>query len=277
VRRALARIAAILAVAWLGWGGALWAAQDTLIFPAPSTPSPTLTQTATRLGITELRLESPDGVGLLAWHSTPDEPPGEARAVLLLHGNGADLRATAHQHRIYRQAGFEVLSLAYRGYPGSEGQPSQEGLVRDAHTGWRWLRQRGIEPGRIAVHGTSLGGGVGAALAAEVQPGALILQSTFTSMVDMARSRAPVHPVRALLRHPFDTLAVAPRLTMPALVLHSRDDGLIPVEHGETLAATLPDAQWVQVDGYGHNGAPLAQDLEVRARVLAFLDAAVPR
>ena len=109
-----------------------------------------------------------------------------------------------------------------------------------------------MPPERVLIHGKSLGGGVAIGLAAEVHPGALVLESTFTSVRAIARRTLPIYPVGLLLRHPFDSDRIAPRITVPTLVLHSRGDAMIPFEAGRQVAAHIPGARFVPLQGNNH-------------------------
>ena len=98
-----------------------------------------------------------------------------------------------------------------------------------------------------------------------------MLESSFTSMVEMAKRQAPLYPIEALLRHPFDTRSRAPELDLPALVLHGTDDRIVPVRHGQRLASLLPRARYVEVPGGIHNELLVLRDAPAKRAWLELL------
>jgi fermentation-respiration switch protein FrsA (DUF1100 family) len=197
--------------------------------------------------------------------------------VIYFPGNAETVADNVALQRLLLDAGFDVLALAGRGYPGAEGDPSEEGFALDAAAAWAWATgPAGYRPDRVVLHGRSLGGGVAARLAEARRPGALVLEATFASLVDLARARYPIFPVRPLLRHPFATDERA--LDLPTFVVHSRADQTIPVRYSALrLAPLLPDGEAHEVDGWTHADCLPVVDPTVRAAYLAFLERAVPR
>ena len=191
--------------------------------------------TPERVGLAQeqVTLRTPDGLHLAAWYV----PAAEARGtVLFCHGNAGNMSHRVGTIEILNRLRMNVLLFDYRGYGASEGSPSEAGTYRDAETAWRHLvEQRGVAPGDLVIHGRSLGGAVAAQVAEKHPPRALILESTFTSVPDVARGMFPWLPVRLLARLRYDTLERIARIRCPKLIIHSRDDDLIPFEHGQRL------------------------------------------
>ncbi|MFW5966774.1 MAG: alpha/beta hydrolase [Persicimonas sp.] len=187
-----------------------------------------------------------------AWFSpgegvAPEEP---GPAVVLAHGNGEVIDDYRGRIQRYVERGISVLLPEFRGYGRSAGDPSQETVTGDFERLHERLAAREeVDAERIAYHGYSLGGAVLAALAARKKPRALILESTFTSVADMA----PWLPgAAALVSDPFETLEVVERLDVPILVVHGRRDSVVPFEHGERLAEANDEAEFVDHDGDHH-------------------------
>lgn len=181
-----------------------------------------------------------------------DAPP----AVLLLHGNAGDISNRTPLARGLLEEGCSVLLLEYRGYGGSEGVPSEEGLHLDAVAGLDFLSDRGLTPGRIIVLGRSMGGAVAARLAAARPVGGVILESAFTSLHGMARALYPFLPGFLLhrLRGRFDTLKAVEELSVPILVVHGTRDEIVPFDMGrQLLEAAGSGAGWYPVEDAGHN------------------------
>lgn len=150
-------------------------------------------------------------------------------------------------------AGADVFALDYRGFGRSEGRPDEAGVYQDAAAAWAWLTgQRGFAADRILIYGFSLGGGVATWLTTEHQPAGLVLQSTFTSIPDMAAKIFP--PARWLVRTIMDSLSRIGRIKCPIFVIHGSGDELVPFELGQRLhAAALPGTRFQEVPGSGHN------------------------
>lgn len=262
---------------YVGIGVALWAIQDRLLFPIPGgIGRDSLDANAAELGATTLDLVSSDGVDLYAWNLRSNG----TRLVLYLHGNGEVLTSYTPLYRMLLRNGWDVLALAYRGYPGSGGSPSEVGLGLDAEAAWRWaVGPGGYAPDRIIVHGRSLGGGVAAILVdGDANPAGLVMESTFTSVRELAKGVAPIYPVDWLLRNPFDTRARAPRLGVPVLVMHSRDDVVIPIDKGgRALRGLFAEAEYEETAGYSHQDCLPVADPNLRRVYLGFLERLVPR
>lgn len=217
-----------------------------------------------------LTLTTPDGERLDAWFVPKPMARG---AVLVLHGNAGNISHRMDTIAMFHRMGYSVLIFDYRGYGRSTGHPSEEGLYQDARTAWTYLtRERGLAPGRIILFGESLGGAVAARLAAEEQPGALVLSSVFTSAREFAADIYPWLPTRWLVRLNYDTRAALARVRCPVLVAHSPDDEIIPFSHGKMLfeAAAEPKA-FLQLAGGHNDGFIFMREAWVHA-LAGFLD-----
>ncbi len=220
-----------------------------------------------------LTLETEDGESLGAWWI---EPQGAAPrgALLVSHGNAGNLEQRASLARTFCEMNFAVLLYDYRGYGASSGRPHEPGLRLDARAAYRWLRERGFEPERIVLYGESLGGGVATQLASEVPAAALILESSFTSVADVASALYPWLPTRLLLRDRYENLRKIETLELPLLVVHSPDDELIPCAHARRLAAAAAHSELLETRG-GHNDGGFRTLPEACAGVRAFLERCV--
>lgn len=156
------------------------------------------------------------------------------------------------------QAGA-FLFMNYRGYGGSEGKPSQKTLCRDALYILDTIAARkNIPLDRIVLMGRSLGSGVAVYVAAHREVQGIILITPFDSLLNVASHHYPVFPVRLLLKHPFDSAALAPQITIPALVIMGDQDNIIPNKFSSQLARLWggPVAT-VALEGVGHNDIQL--------------------
>ncbi len=270
-----------VAALYLVYGLLLWRIQEAVLFPAPDAPAAVLAEAAAGAGAQELWLPvRPDSgyIGkIYTWYLPPDpgSPSGDAPAGLVIynHGNAEDLRNRTSLYRHLNRRGWGVLAISCPGYPGTPGAPSEAGMRAAVLAAWDHATgPLGVPAGRVVLHGYSMGGGaMGTALGA-VQPGGLVLESTFASITDMGRRFAPLHPVRLLLRHPLRTIDRIGQLRAPALILHGSLDRLIPVDHGRRLAAALPGAVFVEVPDGGHIPPPIQPGSPYMAMYDDFLD-----
>lgn len=225
----------------------------------------------------EVSLETTDGVRLAAWH-VPAEP---ARGTLLfLHGNAGNISHRLESIAQFRELGLSVLIVDYRGYGRSEGRPSEAGTARDARAAWSYLvEQRGIPPERIVIFGRSLGAAVAAELARGRSPAAVVLESPFTSVPDMAQAVYPFLPARWLARIRYPTVEYVREIQAPVLVIHSEEDEIIPFAHGRAVHAAARDPKRLLRIRGGHNTGFLESDESYRAGIDDFLTgmAGLPR
>ncbi|MHC5009776.1 MAG: alpha/beta hydrolase [Planctomycetota bacterium] len=218
----------------------------------------------------DVRLEASDGVDLHAWYW----PNGDAATILFLHGN-----AGHRGHRLswitrFHAMGWGVFILDYRGYGGSSGSPSEEGLYLDAEAAAAFLEERGAGP--VVYFGSSVGSGVAVELAVRRPPAALILQGGSTSHVDVARRVYPFLPVGLLLRDRYDALSRIERVTCPLLAIHGTDDEIVPASLGRALFDAAPDPKtWFEVEEAGHNDVPDVGGPAYYAAIQSFLESTI--
>lgn len=231
-----------------------------------------------------VELETEDGETITGWYLPgvgADPGAGPARVALYCHGNGGNIGGRLAVLAGLRELGLAVLIFDYRGYGHSSGRPTVAGTRLDVRAAWRHLVEvRGHDPEEIVIWGRSLGGAVAIDLAAELSeaqtpPAALVVESSFTSTVEIGKAVYPWLPVQwfaAKIDYPSRSLLA--KVTAPVLLAHSPDDDLIPASHGaalreiaETGAAARVD--FVELDG-GHNDGHLTQPRHLDA-VAAFL------
>ncbi|PTN36985.1 alpha/beta hydrolase [Desulfonatronum sp. SC1] len=251
-------IAVILVLLYLGLAGWVYVRQDAMVFHPVAEIS--LTPADVGWEYDDLTLSTSDGVNINAWFVPVEDARG---VVLFCHGNAGNIGHRLDSIRIFRDLGLSVLIFDYRGFGRSEGRPSEFGTYLDAQTAWAFLvEEKGVEPGRIIIFGRSLGGAVAAHLAAHVgrekAPGALILESTFTSLPDMAARLYPFLPVRWLAKYSYNTLGRISDVHAPVLVVHSPGDEIIPYANGQALYAAAPEPKmFLEISG-GHNSGFLS-------------------
>jgi len=197
-------------------------------------PGRALTLSPTDIGLDyeDVSIEAADGVTLHGWFIA-----GQSSQVLLFfHGNAGNISHRLDSIRQFRELGLSVFIIDYRGYGRSEGRTTERGIYSDADAAWRYLiEDRGIVASDIIIFGRSLGASVASRLAGQHQPLALIVESSFTSVPDIAQELYPWLPARWLTRLNHATRDYVQDVRCPVLVIHSRDDEIIPFEHGEAI------------------------------------------
>jgi fermentation-respiration switch protein FrsA (DUF1100 family) len=245
----------------------VWFLQERLLFyPPPAAPLP-----APPAGwkLEEVRLAREGGVEVRGVLLLP--PAARPPLVIYFGGNAEEVTANApNAARVYGERA--VLMVNYRGYGASSGRPGETAIVADALALYDWAARRtDLDATRIAVHGRSLGSGVAVQLAAARPVRGVVLTTPFDSAREVAARMYPWLPVRFLMRHPFDSLARAPLLKVPALILIGEDDTLITPPHSRRLAAAWGGpVDVIAFPGFGHNDIHMNPRYD--AAIRAFLE-----
>jgi fermentation-respiration switch protein FrsA (DUF1100 family) len=205
------------------------------------------------LAFSDLTIPTEDGERLHAWWIPTRAAPARGH-VLFFHGNAGNISHRLEHARALSAAGLDVLLVDYRGYGRSSGRPSEEGLHGDARAARAALVAGGqVDPARLVYMGESLGGAVALRLALDAPPLACVLQSTFTSLRDVARQHYPA-ALSALAGAAYPNRERIARLQAPVLILHGDVDEIVPVAHAEALFEAAREPRRLRVvPGAGHN------------------------
>ena len=245
--------------------------QNRMVFLA-NIPGRALTATPQDAGFAyqDVSITTSKGIRLHGWFV----PAKQAKAtVLFLHGNAGNISHRLDSIAIFRELGLDTFIIDYRGYGQSEGSPSEQGTYLDARAAWEYLvNTRGIAPDKIVIFGRSLGGAVASWLATRTTPGAVILESCFTSAPDMAYRLYPFLPVRLITRLKYPVEENVKHLSSPLLVIHSRQDEIIPFDMGQSIFAAAPEPKGMLVLTGDHNGGFLINRHQYLAVLGKFLD-----
>ena len=179
--------------------------------------------------VREMELTTPDGQRLVAWYAPPAR--GEP-TVFYLHGNAGALVHRADRVRLYRGQRYGVFMLAYRGFSGSTGKPTETNIVADALMAYDALAGFTPQDSKIIVYGELLGTGVAVQVAAKRRPDGVVLESPFSSAVDVGAYLYPYLPVHWLLKDRFESINYIKDVKAPLLVLHGERDRIVPPKLG---------------------------------------------
>ena len=235
------------------WYGAvlslLYVRQRHFLFPIPQTTR-TAPETVGFAQAEEHQLTTADGERIIVWHvpAKPSRP-----AIIYFHGNGDVLAAQVGRFQKLTADGNGLIAVSYRGYAGSSGAPSEQGLLQDAAAAYSFAKAR-YDARQIVLWGFSLGTGVATALAAENAVQKLVLEAPYSSMADVAAYHFSYVPVRWLLKDQFRSDLRIPRAAAPLLIMHGDRDRTIPVRLGQRLFDLAREPkQFVQFPEGGHN------------------------
>lgn len=196
------------------------------------------------------RVEVPNGTFFL-WRSA-SQPGGPV--VVHFHSNGDQVGFLSWMGQEWAREGASFAAVEYPGYPGAGGEPSEESILAAAEAALVHLTGvMKIDRARIVLVGQSLGTGVAVTMAARGWGTRLVLISAYTSWAAVAAHAFPGLPAQLLMRDRFDSLAEAPRVRIPTLVVHGTRDTVVPFEQGETVSAQIKDSQFLAVKGGHHH------------------------
>jgi uncharacterized protein len=269
--RRLVGLALVLLALYVGMIGTLYFFQRVLLYPGSGRRATVAEAGLT--GFNDVVVTTADGERLVAWW----HPPRPGRSIIVyFHGNGGSLWNRRARARAITASGRGLLMVSYRGYSGSTGSPTEDGLRLDAQTAYAWIARR-YEPSRLVLYGESLGTGVAVRLAAERPIGGLVLDAPFTSAADVASLTYWFVPVTWLMRDQFRSIDVIGQVKAPILILHGDRDGIVPIALGERLHAAAPEPKrFLRLRDVSHVRVLESGGLEAMDAFLAGIEAALP-
>ncbi|MGB2961732.1 MAG: alpha/beta hydrolase [Candidatus Omnitrophota bacterium] len=226
-----------------------WFEKGNIYFPYRGIES---TPASIGLSYEDVFIETKDNVKLNGWF-IPAE--GRSRATLLyLHGNAGNISHRLEIIRIFHDMGLNMFIIDYRGYGKSGGTPSEKGTYLDALAAYEYITGRGdVDKENIIIYGKSLGGAIAIDLAAKADAKAVIFESVFTSIADIGQEVYPFLPIRLFNTIKYDNKSKVESIAMPKLVIHSRDDEIVPFHHGKKVfESAAGPKEFYEMRG-GHN------------------------
>jgi fermentation-respiration switch protein FrsA (DUF1100 family) len=244
-------IIVLICLAYLGMGLFLYYMQSRFLYE----PVRQIPYTPAELGLDfeEVYFKTGDRLRLHGWFV----PAPNARfTVLYCHGNGGNMMYFLDTVNFLNKLGLNCFVFDYRGYGDSRGAPSENGTYLDARAAYRWLtKTKGVTPQQIILFGWSLGGSIAAYLATKFKSAALVIENAFTSYPAIGQKFYPYMPVKWFARFNYPTIDYVRKVTCPVLVIHSRNDEIIPFELGLDIydAANEPK-KFVEIFGRHNDG-----------------------
>jgi fermentation-respiration switch protein FrsA (DUF1100 family) len=274
----------VLFIAYWGLGAILYFMQPTFLY----CPVREISYTPEELDLDfeDVVFQTDDGLLLNGWYipapleerrqkSLTGPAENSQLTVLFCHGNGGNMMHRLDSINIFYNLGLSCFIFDYRGYGNSEGKTTEEGTYFDAMVAYRWLtRGKKISPDDIIIFGRSLGGSVAAQLAAKVEARSLVIESAFTSYVDIGRKFYPYMPVRWFASFSYRTIDYVKDVGCPVMVIHSRNDEIVPFEFGlELYEVANEPKEFAEISGSHNDGFLVSSDIYKKAwiRWLKFL------
>jgi fermentation-respiration switch protein FrsA (DUF1100 family) len=181
----------------------------------------------------EIFIQNKEGIQLKAWLHEKDLT--NKKTIIFFHGNAGNLRNRNYKLNELSKFDVNFLIVAYRGFSGNQGKPSEQGLYEDARSTLDWIKMKGVKERNLILYGESLGTAVAIETAQNKDLAGIILESPFTSMIELAQKYYPVLPVKYLLKDKYETIKKLTNINSPLLVLHGRLDSIVPFSMGKKL------------------------------------------
>ena len=185
------------------------------------------------VSITKVKVTTQDNIELLSWYHNKDID--KHKTILFLHGNAGSLENRIHKINHFKDMNVNFLLVAWRGFSGNKGKPTEKGLYEDARSAVTWLKSRGVKENNIIIYGESLGTGVATEIAQNKNFAGIILESPFTSMIDAGKDKYPYLPVRLLLKDKYESDKKIKNINRPILIMHGKVDNIVPFHMGKRI------------------------------------------
>ena len=183
--------------------------------------------------IEKVKIKTKDNIELLSWYHKKNI--NDYKTILFLHGNAGTLEDRIHKINHFKDVNVNFLIIAWRGFSGNNGYPSEKGIYEDARSAVRWLKNKGIVEKNIIIYGESLGTGAAVEIAQNNNFAGVILESPFTSMIDAGKTKYPFFPVRLLLKDKYESDKKIKNIKSPILIMHGEVDRIVPFWMGKKM------------------------------------------
>ncbi len=185
------------------------------------------------VSVEKVKIKTKDNIELLSWYHTKNN--NDYKTILFLHGNAGTLENRIHKINHFRDMNINFLLVAWRGFSGNKGKPTEENLYEDARSAVKWLESKGIKENNIIIYGESLGTGIATEIAQNKNFAGVILESPFTSMIEAAKNKYPYLPVKFLLKDKYESNKKIKNIQSPILIMHGKVDNIVPFYMGKKM------------------------------------------
>ena len=199
--------------------------------------------------IEKVKITTKDKINLIGWFHNKNLE--NSKTILFFHGNAGSLENRTYKLNHLKSLNLNFLIIAWRGFSGNKGKPNEMGLYEDAASAIKWLKTKGIEEKNIILYGESLGTGVVVEIAQNKNYAGVILESPFTSMVNIGKKHYPFFPVSFLLKDKFESYKKMANISVPVLVIHGKVDKIVPYVMGKKMYELANEPKFFYSQEYG--------------------------
>ena len=199
--------------------------------------------------IEKVKITTKDKINLIGWFYNRNLE--EFKTILFFHGNAGSLENRTYKLNHFKNLNLNFLIIAWRGFSGNKGKPNEMGLYEDAKSAIKWLKAKGIKEKNIILYGESLGTGVVVEVAQNKNYAGVILESPFTSMVNMGKKYYPFFPVNLLLKDKFESYKKINNIFVPVLIMHGKVDKIVPYDMGKKMYELANEPKFFYSQEYG--------------------------
>ena len=199
--------------------------------------------------IEKVKITTEDNIDLVAWFYNINIE--KFKTILFFHGNAGSLENRTYKLNHFKNLNVNFLIIAWRGFSGNKGKPNELGLYRDAESAIKWLKLKGVIEENIILYGESLGTGVAVEVAQNKNYAGIILESPFTSMINVGQKYYPFFPVRFLLKDKFESYKKINNVSVPVLIIHGKVDQIVPFDMGKKMYQLANEPKFFYSQEYG--------------------------
>ncbi len=185
------------------------------------------------VSVEKVKIKTQDNIELLSWYHKKNID--KYKTILFLHGNAGSLENRIHKINNFKNMQVNFLIIAWRGFSGNKGKPTEEGLYEDGRSAVKWLKSQGVKENNIIIYGESLGTGIATEIGQNKNFAGIILESPFTSMIEAGKTKYPYLPVRLLLKDKYESNNKIKNINSPVLIMHGKLDNIVPFYMGQKM------------------------------------------
>ena len=199
--------------------------------------------------IEKVKITTEDKIDLIGWFYNKDIE--KFKTIVFFHGNAGSLDNRTYKLNHFKDLNVNFLIIAWRGFSGNKGKPNELGLYEDAKSAVKWLNIKGVQDKNIILYGESLGTAIAVEIAQNKKYAGVILESPFTSMINMGKKYYPFFPVSLLLKDKFESHKKINKISVPVLVIHGKVDKIVPYDMGKKMYELANQPKFFYSQEYG--------------------------
>ena len=200
--------------------------------------------------IVKVKIVTRDNIELISWYHKKNK---NYKTILFLHGNAGTLENRIHKINHFKNMKVNLIILAWRGFSGNKGQPTEDGLYEDARSIIKWLKSNNIYENDIILYGESLGTAVAIEVAQNKNFSGVILESPFTSMIDAEKNKYPFLPIKFLLKDKYESSLKIKNIKVPILIMHGKKDSIVPFSMGKKMYEIANEPKYSYFSDYDNH------------------------